>query len=69
MRKRMRMTDPIAAMTDWAAECSDEEGALYSVGVVTTAGSAAKCAVLYGTGMEITTLSLVNFTVKVLILV
>ena len=67
------MTDPVAAMTGWAAKCSEEEGALDSVGVVTTAGSAAKCiakeAMLYDTGMEITTPSLVNFTVKVLILV
>ena len=51
------MTDPVAAMTGWAAKCSEEEGALDSVGVVTTAGSAAKCnaevAVLYDTGMDI----------------
>jgi hypothetical protein len=34
---------PVAAITGWAAECFEEEGALDSAGVVTTAGSAAKC--------------------------
>ena len=64
------MTDPVAAMAGWATKCSEEEGALDSVGVVTTTGSTTKCtakeAVLYGTGIEITTLSSVNSTVKVL---
>ena len=67
------MTDAVAAMTGWAAKCSEEEGALDSVGVVTTTWSTAKCtakdAVLYDTGMEITTLSSVNSIVKGLIIV
>ena len=33
----------VAAITGWAAKCSEEEGALDGVGVVTTAWSAGKC--------------------------
>ena len=58
----------VAAITGWAAKCSEEEGALDGAGVVTTAGSAAKCtakgAVPHDTGMVITTLFSVNTIVK-----
>ena len=67
------MTGPVAAMTGWGAKCSEEVGAHDDVGFVTKAGSATKCtakeAVFYNTGMEITTLSSVNSTIKVIILV
>ena len=65
---------PVAAISSWAAKFSEEVGVIDGAGVVTTAGSAAKCTAkeavfFYGTGMVITTLSSLNSIVKERVLV